>query len=748
MVVGAGVSSALTNRTLPGWVGLLEIGLTHTLSKGKINDKQHKRYIEALSEADMDELLGVAEFVSSKLGAPGDVLYHRWLQGVFEAAKPENKAIQEAILAIHQKGVRLATLNYDHLLEQITGLPGIVLDTSSDATRWMQGIKLAIMHLHGSYEKPESVILGIRDYQTTQGNALRDLFQQSLAAYKRLLFIGCGDTFADPNFSALTKWLNSNLGAAPKTHYALVRADEVAKRHKDSSWHGFVEPLSYGAKYEDLPIFLHSLFAADIALTAKASTKAKRASTATRPRVSKEAARKAAHEAVIANYRQFLLKDCGDMTIEGIPASMDTTNRRFDLERLFVPLELNYCEPDILPHDPERAKKIRAWQKKSDKTQSFAKVFAKNKRLALLALPGGGKTLLLKRLAVAYADPARRVACDDALPELALLPLMIRCREWRAHIHLPLMSLLQKLPEITGQPELAGLGDAIQPLLAEGKVLLLVDGLDEIHDDAARTNFADNVEKFLRDHDKIRLVVTSREAGFSLVAPCVARFCERMRIAPLNQDAITLLCRHWQALMASDSATDHAATEDLLERIWQTPALHQLAENPLMLTMLLVVKQSVGRLPPDRVSLYQRATEILLDTWNIKGYEPINPREALPQLAFVAFNMMCNGKQTATEDEMLEMLEQARTNPSIARHAHDSALKFLKRVERRSSLFVEAGYQDELGKKVPFYQFRHLTFQEYLAALAVVEGHYAGYQKTKCFSLLYSSIYCLINGKK
>ena len=30
---------------------------------------------------------------------------------------------------------------------------------------------------------------------------------------------------------------------------------------------------------------------------------------------------------------------------------------------------------------------------------------------------------------------------------------------------------------------------------------------------------------------------------------------------------------------------------------------------------------------------------------------------------------------------------------------------------------------------MPFYQFRHLTFQEYLAAVAAVEGHYIDYNK-------------------
>jgi len=67
---------------------------------------------------------------------------------------------------------------------------------------------------------------------------------------------------------------------------------------------------------------------------------------------------------------------------------------------------------------------------------------------------------------------------------------------------------------------------------------LLIDGLDEIHDDADRTIFVENLEGFLADHPRIRLVVSSREAGFALVAPCLTRFCERWRIAPLSEQRL------------------------------------------------------------------------------------------------------------------------------------------------------------------------------------------------------------------
>jgi len=434
---------------------------------------------------------------------------------------------------------------------------------------------------------------------------------------------------------------------------------------------------------------------------------------------------------LIQDYRAFLLTDCGQMTIEGVRADMDTAQRRFDLERLFVPLKVLPSPPAIPENDPQREQKLVEWQEKNKEPRPFGDVFAKHTRFALLALPGGGKSLLLKRLAVAYADPTRRRASEDALPDLDLTPVLIRCREWREHIHRPILTLLRSFPDITGHAALAALDDALLPLFKKGRILLLVDGLDEIHDDALRSIFVEHLEAFLEQYRLTRLVVTSREAGFSLVAPSLARFCERWRIAPLQPDAITALCDNWHRLMTGDSPEALAEGREVAQHLLRNASLLRLAENPLLLTMLLVVKHGAGRLPPDRVSLYSRAVEVLLDTWNIKGHDPLNPKEAVPQLAFVAFQLMRAGRQTATEKELLTLLEEARESvPQIRRYAKDTPHEFLKRVELRSSLLVEAGHQMEGSQTVPFYQFRHLTFQEYLAAVAAVEGHYMEYKKS------------------
>lgn len=481
----------------------------------------------------------------------------------------------------------------------------------------------------------------------------------------------------------------------------------------DPAWAGFVEPLSYGKSHADLANFLLQLFPKSI----------RKKSKKTKDTFSSKSS------LVIEKYREFLLRDCGQMTIEGVSADMDTGQKKFDLERLFVPLKILACPPEFPKSDPERELKRKKWNEENKKSISFGEVLAKGKSLALLALPGGGKTLLLKRLAVAYASPSRLHLSSDELPETQLLPILIRCREWRTYIKLPIMTLLKNIADISGQSDLTGLSEAIIPLLIKGEVLLLVDGLDEIHNEADRTIFVENLESFLEQYNKTRVVVTSREAGFNLVAPSLSRFCERWKIAPLENEAINLLCVHWHRLMVGD--TPHADTEgkEVAQLLINNSSLNRLAENPLLLTMLLVVKHGAGSLPPDRVSLYDRAVDVLLDTWNIKGHEPLNAKEAVPQLAYIAFQLMCMGKQTATENELIELLEEARVqHPNIRRYAKDSPYDFLKRVELRSSLLLEAGFQMEKGRAVPFYQFRHLTFQEYLASVAVTEGHYKNYK--------------------
>ena len=100
-----------------------------------------------------------------------------------------------------------------------------------------------------------------------------------------------------------------------------------------------------------------------------------------------------------------------EVQLEGLPADQDLGSRRLRLENIFVPLHLVAPSDEAAkPKEVEQPGAARVKRKKaalqgSKKRESIGKVLTQVQRLAVLGLPGGGKSTLLKRLAIAYASP-------------------------------------------------------------------------------------------------------------------------------------------------------------------------------------------------------------------------------------------------------------------------------------------------------------------------------------------------------
>jgi hypothetical protein len=239
-----------------------------------------------------------------------------------------------------------------------------------------------------------------------------------------------------------------------------------------------------------------------------------------------------------SDYRRWLGEECGYIHLDGLPADSVLSATRLKLERLFVPLKATLLPK---PDDSPDVKKELA-----ETVLPIGDVLARAAHLALLAAPGGGKSTLLKRLATAYAFPERRGEVSDALPDREWLPLILRCRELRDRAHRPIIELLDDIPRHAGMnaDECAIFGESSHAALRSGHALLLVDGLDEISDEGARQTFAKHLRTFIAMFPQAALVVTSREAGFRLVAGVVASACEQAKLAPLDEGDVLSLCEH------------------------------------------------------------------------------------------------------------------------------------------------------------------------------------------------------------
>ncbi|MWJ23697.1 hypothetical protein DOT97_00555 [Clavibacter michiganensis subsp. michiganensis] len=264
LVVGAGASvSATAGAPESSWLGLIRNAVSFVEQYSDPTVSWVARVSGALDEMevapDASELLQLASQVIAKIKAIGAQAFSNWLEGAVGALTVKNYDWPNAIVDL---GLPILTTNYDHLLEQASSRsavdwhdPRALQRTVVDGTY--------IGHLHGHYDNPDAVVLSEADYALQQSsNGLRSI-EQAISSTKSIIYIGCGGTLEDPNFSALLEWHKNVFPVSGVEHYRLCLERELGdlmREHADSN----ITPISYGRDYEDLPAFLESISASSV----------------------------------------------------------------------------------------------------------------------------------------------------------------------------------------------------------------------------------------------------------------------------------------------------------------------------------------------------------------------------------------------------------------------------------------------------------------------------------------------------
>jgi len=416
-------------------------------------------------------------------------------------------------------------------------------------------------------------------------------------------------------------------------------------------------------------------------------------------------------------YFQYLENELGEIQFEGMPTDKDAGAVKVNLENIFVPLRFNYES-----NGKDEKKSIEG------KT-TIKDVLGKTSKAAILAKPGGGKSTLIRRIALAYAYPERRLKVDDELPECNWFPIYIRCRDLGDDAA---KSILEIIGSIVSRAEITRYSQEFDMLtevaLQEGRALLLIDGLDEISNENYRVRFVNQLRTFVATYPNVHLIITSRVAGFRAVAGTLASYCAQYSIADFNKEQITSLSLKWHRAVLGDSGHPEEESQKVCGIIFNDQRIVVLAENPLLLTTLLFVKRWVGYLPTKKCQLYAEMIKLLLVTWNAVAHDRLDVDETEPQLAYVAYSMTFQGRQTITKDALERCVNDARHSlPELLGYTNVSASMFIDQVEERSSLLIQVGLEEnEKGQLVPSYEFSHLSFQEYLTAKSVAEGWIPG----------------------
>ncbi|WP_374537597.1 HEAT repeat domain-containing protein [Chitinimonas taiwanensis] len=366
------------------------------------------------------------------------------------------------------------------------------------------------------------------------------------------------------------------------------------------------------------------------------------------------------------------------------------------------------------------------------------------RRLVILGDPGGGKTTMLRWMATSYllkhkgGNDFDQVPDTDTLPDQPWIPVLIRCRELgevdlcRSFIDF----LTQHLNKTELLPEDAHIMRAvILDRIAKGQILLLVDGLDEITNPQVRMQFCQELERTAARYPNAPIVVTSRIVGYRDMPYRMGSNFAHGVIAELTREDKDNFAQRWIAVTEHHHAPQEKSkrTQELIQALHSSDRIERLTGNPMLLTTLALVKRKVGKLPTRRTKLYAEAVSVLLN-WNPGLYQTIEEDEAIPQLEYLAYEMCRRGVQQLTDDEILDLLDNLRAEyPRIRAVRTRQPQEFLRHLEQRSSILIRAGsswQKDSLSEK-PVWEFRHLTFQEYLAARALLDGRYPARGKPK-----------------
>ncbi len=344
--------------------------------------------------------------------------------------------------------------------------------------------------------------------------------------------------------------------------------------------------------------------------------------------------------------------------------------------------------------------------------------------LVILGDPGAGKSTLLKYLAATLAaGQGEKIGMPGRIP--MLLPIRAYAQALVGQELTPVEFLENYYSHQAGFS--LPLKALFQDILKRGNALVLWDGLDEIPDLFERQRVVDRVRKFFQWNHRAgnRFVLTSRIIGYQ-DAPLHAVGLATSVLSEFTARDIEDFVAKWTEAVAHNSSKSpeialRAARReeaDLLIALRRDAGIRQWAGNPLLLTLMAVLRHRQGIAHNSRAKLYDQFVQTLLHHWNMArsldtvGMQPSSMRHTQTLMGELALWIQqqhaqrCVVKAESARRKLTEICTAHQlTNPEheadlLLRHARDYA-----------GILVDLGPGE--------YGFIHRTLQEYLAAYAI-----------------------------
>ena len=272
-------------------------------------------------------------------------------------------------------------------------------------------------------------------------------------------------------------------------------------------------------------------------------------------------------------------------------------------------------------------------------------------RLALIGDPGSGKSAFVNYLCLCMAGEltghpqVNLKALTAPLPDKdgepqagkdkekipvrqdwqhnALIPIRIILRDFAASRHFPddsqtadaqlMMAFIQS---DLASKDCADYFDILKARLRKGYALVMFDGLDEVPQAGERRKrLLECIEGFTRSYTDARILVTCRPYAYQDKQWRLADFVES-ELSVFHRGQILRFVKQWYDKSPEfDEEVAKKRVHKLLTAIFNSESLQELAERPLLLSLIAYLHANRHELPERKADLYERLLELLVNEW-------------------------------------------------------------------------------------------------------------------------------------
>jgi formylglycine-generating enzyme required for sulfatase activity len=394
-------------------------------------------------------------------------------------------------------------------------------------------------------------------------------------------------------------------------------------------------------------------------------------------------------------------------------------------------------------------------QPQSGQARSALAHVAENKRLILLGDPGSGKSTFLRFLALRLAQAClqpdgdwlrylswpiypteqerasfRRTEEEEEIlgeaswPYPPFVPVSVTLRDFAATDFEP-TSPLALWEFIAADLTYRGLADSRQALynqLVEGRAIFLLDGVDEVPTQR-RPQVWQAIGALKRGvFNRCHWLATCRILSYVEQEAASAGATGKATLAPLTETQIKTFITAWYRALVESGEKSPAQGDSLAAQLQRaaTGPLQELAQNPMLLTIMALVQTYHGALPDERAKLYQACVQTLLLRWQQsketaatglpRSLAELGLKQEVIEPLLWEIGWVAHAEQSRQQGvaDISEEQVMALAKKHLGDYAKAEA--FVEYTERRAHLLLGRG-----GVEGRRFSFPHRTFQEYLA---------------------------------